>query len=84
MGAHEFDPATIIGREPKSVMNYILFQNYPNPFNPSTTIKYQLPKTSSVKLEIFNVPGQKIRTLSDEQKEAAYYQIPWDGLNEQG
>ena len=63
---------------------FALSQNYPNPFNPVTKIKYQLPKVSKVKLEIFNILGQKVRTLINEQKEAAYYQLKWDGLNDWG
>jgi len=63
---------------------FSLKQNYPNPFNPITTIEYQLPKVSKVKLEIFNILGQKVKTLIDEQKEAAIYQLKWDGLNDYG
>jgi subtilisin family serine protease len=52
--------------------------NYPNPFNPSTTIKYQLPQTSDVKL------GQRVRTLVDARIEAGYQSVEWDGRNEAG
>lgn len=58
---------------------YDLHQNYPNPFNPETVIKYQLPKLSRVKLELYNLLGQKIRTLVGEEKPAGYYQVQWDG-----
>jgi hypothetical protein len=63
---------------------YILYQNYPNPFNPSTTICYEIPKSSLVCLTIFNVLGEKIRTLVDESKQAGCYSIFWDGKNETG
>jgi hypothetical protein len=59
-------------------------QNYPNPFNPTTTIKYQLPQVSDVKLVIYNVLGQKVRTLVNSRLEAGYHSVVWDGLNEQG
>jgi hypothetical protein len=59
-------------------------QNYPNPFNPTTTIKYQLPQVSDVKLLIYNVLGQKVRTLVNSRFEAGYHSVVWDGLNEQG
>ncbi|UCF62746.1 MAG: T9SS type A sorting domain-containing protein, partial [bacterium] len=59
-------------------------QNYPNPFNPTTTIKYQLPQVSDVRLMIYNVLGQRVRTLVNARVEAGYHQVVWDGLNEQG
>ena len=54
---------------------YALFQNYPNPFNPSTTIKFALTKSSKVKIEIFNILGQKITTLINNFKQAGWHQI---------
>ena len=59
-------------------------QNYPNPFNPLTTIKYQLPMLSEVKLVIYNVLGQKVRTLLNKQMEAGYHSVIWDGRNDEG
>ena len=58
---------------------YGLSQNYPNPFNPITTIKYQLPKTSLITINIYNVLGHLIRTLVEEKQEAGYHSIIWDG-----
>ena len=63
---------------------YKVSQNYPNPFNPSTTIKYQLPQTSDVQLQIFNVLGQKVRTLLNSKVEAGYHEAIWDGRNDLG
>ncbi len=64
--------------------NYALDQNYPNPFNPETTIKYQLPKAGQVKLTVFNMLGQKVRTLVNDSQVAGYYQVKWDGHTEAG
>jgi len=61
-----------------------LFQNYPNPFNPTTTIRYQVPKAVKVKLEIFNIMGQSVRTLVDDNKEPGYHLVLWDGLTSAG
>jgi hypothetical protein len=58
--------------------------NYPNPFNPSTMIKYQLPQTSDVKLAIYNVLGQRVRTLVDARIEAGYHSVEWDGNTDSG
>lgn len=62
-----------------------LYQNYPNPFNPSTVIRYDLPKPSNVKLEIFNILGERIITLvNSESFSAGYRQVIWNGRNNSG
>ncbi|MFQ5606155.1 MAG: FlgD immunoglobulin-like domain containing protein [bacterium] len=61
---------------------FTLFQNYPNPFNPTTEIRYALPDNSQVTLSIFNLVGQKVRTLVDETQSPGYYSIFWDGKDE--
>jgi len=55
-----------------------LYQNYPNPFNPSTTIKYDLPKQSRVKIEVYDILGRKVATLVDETRIAGSYQVIWN------
>jgi hypothetical protein len=57
---------------------YALFQNYPNPFNSATTISYQLPISSNVKLEVFDVLGRKVATLVDSRQQAANRSVIWD------
>ncbi|GEM_PF-2682375 len=61
-----------------------LRQNYPNPFNPETKIQFELPKSSHVKIEIFNVQGQKIRTLVDAQTPAGLHTVNWNGRMDNG
>ena len=63
---------------------YELEQNYPNPFNPSTTINYALPFSSEVSIEIYNILGQRVRLLLNEQQMPGYYEIVWDGRNDFG
>ena len=58
--------------------------NFPNPFNPQTTIPYTLAETTNVKITIYNILGQKIRTLLDGQKVPGAYSVVWDGRDEQG
>ncbi|UCE19584.1 MAG: T9SS type A sorting domain-containing protein [Gemmatimonadota bacterium] len=56
-----------------------LSQNYPNPFNPETHISYQIPVARHVRLTVFNILGQEIRTLVDKEQTPGYYTIFWDG-----
>lgn len=63
---------------------FAISQNYPNPFNPTTTFKYQLPEVSDVKLIIYNILGQKVRTLINRSVEPGYHTIEWNGLNDTG
>jgi flagellar hook assembly protein FlgD len=62
-----------------------LAQNYPNPFNPVTTIRYQVKQDGPVKLRIYNVAGQLIRTLvNDTVKAGVVHEVQWKGLNDTG
>ena len=76
------DLATVTLKAVPSV--YSLAQNYPNPFNPTTTIEYSIPQSGHVELAIWNIAGQKVRTLVNEQQDASYRKIVWDGKNELG
>ncbi len=64
--------------------DFLLTQNFPNPFNSVTTIRFGLPVGERVRLEIFNILGQKVRTLVDRIMEAGTYQVQWDGRNGAG
>ncbi len=61
---------------------YALFQNYPNPFNPSTTFRFDLPSATHVKLSIYNILGQKIKTLLNRNMIAGFHSIQWNGTND--
>ncbi|MDZ7820939.1 MAG: FlgD immunoglobulin-like domain containing protein [Candidatus Marinimicrobia bacterium] len=64
---------------------FALHQNYPNPFNPTTTINFDLPEASDVKLVIYDISGRKIRTLVDGNNiDAGYKRIVWNGRNDYG
>jgi hypothetical protein len=62
-----------------------LYQNYPNPFNPTTMISFSVAQTSSfVTLDIYNIKGQKVKTLLNEKLDAGTHQVIWDGKDENG
>jgi len=57
---------------------FALSGNYPNPFNASTVITYQLPLTGKVRLEIYNLLGEKVATLVDGEQQAGYISVSWE------
>jgi hypothetical protein len=58
--------------------NFHLEQNYPNPFNPSTTIKYSIPTSEFVTLKVFDVLGNEVATLVNEEKPAGSYEVEFN------
>ena len=59
----------------------LLGQNYPNPFNPTTTISYNMVEAGNVSIEVFNIKGQKVKTLINEETIAGDHTIVWDGTD---
>jgi hypothetical protein len=88
-----FDDFRIVDYKPGTTSNrnadnnftpaqFRLNQNHPNPFNPSTTISYILPNRTNVELKIFNVLGQHIKTLVNEEQNRGQKKVIWNGLND--
>ncbi len=76
---------SVDGKISKAVpKDYALHQNYPNPFNPTTEIRYAIPKSANVTISIYNVYGQKVRTLVAGHKTPGYYVATWDGRADNG
>lgn len=65
-------------------VEYELLQNHPNPFNPETTIKFKLPNSTFVKIDIYNQLGQKVRTLLSQRKNAGIHEVIWNGYDDHG
>jgi hypothetical protein len=75
---------TSVGGTIELPKEFAVSSNYPNPFNPTTTINYELPTASVVRLGIYDVLGQKVRTLVDEAIDAGSHKAIWDGRNDAG
>lgn len=74
---------SVIGSDGNLMLKeFSLRQNFPNPFNPETTIKYEIPKPVGVIIIIYNLLGQKVRTLVSEEKMAGAYLVKWDGKDD--
>ena len=80
---NSIDKLNVLSGKIIAPIEYTLEQNYPNPFNPATRIRFNLPEAGNVKLTIYNILGQEIRTLVNEYKESGVYTISFDasGLN---
>ncbi|MEL6823147.1 MAG: FlgD immunoglobulin-like domain containing protein, partial [Calditrichota bacterium] len=70
--------------DPQVAEGFALEQNYPNPFNPTTTIRFRIPEDARVKLEVFNLLGQKVATLVDDLRSAGVSTVNWNGRNAGG
>ncbi|OGU43732.1 MAG: hypothetical protein A2000_15660 [Ignavibacteria bacterium GWB2_36_8] len=69
----------------KSASTFNLSQNYPNPFNPSTRIRFSVPLTEKVRLEVYDIQGKLIKTLVDyDLYQPGSYEVTWDGLDNRG
>ncbi len=66
-------------RDEHLIRKFRVYQNYPNPFNSITKIRYDLPEKGKVKIEIYNILGQRVRTLVNEEQKRGEYEVLWDG-----
>ena len=63
---------------------FVLYQNYPNPFNPTTTVEFSLSAAADVRLDIYNILGQRVTTLLDEKLPSGAHRVVWDATNGDG
>jgi hypothetical protein len=69
---------------PELPIDYLLSQNYPNPFNPTTNIKFAVPELGNVKIAIYDMLGQEVRTLVSEQMDRGTRIVEWNGRDNNG
>ena len=74
-------PTNIKNTNLKSPVDFRLFQNFPNPFNPSTRIEFTMPITEYVLIEVYNIIGQKVRTLIDQKMQAGNHAVEFNAPN---
>lgn len=86
--AFEYDDSTVVSVPGTSDGNmpseFALLQNYPNPFNPVTTIGFYIPRRSYVSIVIYNLLGQQIKQVLNEDRPAGYHMVFWDGTDSRG
>ncbi len=83
IGCYEFPGFTHDTDDTPSYTSYSL-SNYPNPFNPTTTINYSIPRRRNIELAVFNVKGQRIKTLINDVMPSGEHSVIWDGDNDNG
>ena len=77
--------STSIGEDQTYIpSSLILEQNYPNPFNPTTTIPFSISDASNILIEVFNIKGQKIKTLANKEYSSGNHSVCWNGNDESG
>jgi enterochelin esterase-like enzyme len=76
-----FPGAVGVEKNHNNFETFRLYQNYPNPFNPSTSISFDLPKSSYVRIKIFNILGQEVDTILEKYYPQGSYSIKWNGQN---
>jgi hypothetical protein len=77
----EWNPAATSAPGGETPATFGLAQNYPNPFNPSTTIPFSIARQSHVTLDLFNILGQRVQTLVDDDRPAGTYTVRLDGAS---
>ena len=82
MGAYEYQDSVSVSDNLQSPIFNTQLSNYPNPFNPSTTIKLDLAESGKIELAIYNIKGQKVKTLMDTYSSKGHFEIIWRGVDD--
>ncbi len=80
-----YTPGTIVkSRDSKNIKDYRLFANYPNPFNPETTLSFQIPERTRVRLSVYDVLGKTVKVLIEKELQAGAHSVQWQGRDKSG
>lgn len=82
MGAYEYQDSVSVQKEIITPITQTQLSNYPNPFNPTTTIKLELAESGKIELAIFNIKGQKVKTLINAYSAKGHFEIIWRGTDD--
>ncbi|MCF8298281.1 MAG: T9SS type A sorting domain-containing protein [Saprospiraceae bacterium] len=82
MGAYEFQDSVSVLEDIITPITQTIISNYPNPFNPTTTIKLDLAESGEIDLAIYNIKGQKVKTLMDAYSTKGHFEIIWRGIDD--
>ncbi len=83
MGAYYYNQVVSIENYELQISNFKL-HNYPNPFNPTTTISFSIQEESNIDLAVYNIKGQKVKTLAQNEYTGGSHSVVWDGVDESG
>ena len=84
-GVKEYHSMTLLGIKVVDLpAGFSIYDNHPNPFNPTTTISYDLPEQSLIKLKVFDIRGQEVTTLQNDLEPPGNYEVHWNGLDQSG
>ena len=82
MGAYEYQDSVSVHEDMITLVTHTKISNFPNPFNPSTTIKLDLAESGKIDLAIYNIKGQKVKTLLDAYSSKGHFEITWQGIDD--
>jgi len=77
-------PVSVLNHTLSVPTEFSLSNNYPNPFNPSTTFRLNVPQMANVEISIYNILGEKVKTMSFENLAIGSHEITWEGKNDNG
>jgi hypothetical protein len=80
-----YTPGTSVkSRDSKTIKEYRLFANYPNPFNPETTLSFQIPERTRIRLSVYDVLGKTVNVLVEKELQAGTHSVQWQGIDKNG